>query len=234
MLLGNINGRQLTSPVTKEDPPEGIEGVPNVTVALRPLAVDKDTFNIVSGTFHLIDCGGTGDCFIRSFNHAYKSFFQLEPYSSQSWYKLFGIPTSEYLEAEHISSIAAYYKVCICVLRTHQGEIWPQAFGLSTGHPWFYFYNEYPSHYYEMSMHAELESDSESSDSHSSESDQSENSDSDLSVLDLFLPRAPPYKTLVSYLIHSEGYRFSRPFQAVSAFKVVHFEVCQMILSLLA
>jgi hypothetical protein len=201
--------------------------VDNVSV----LPVPDHILNFRFENFHLVDSGGTGDCLIKAFNCAYNRAFDLPVLSSKSWYASFKLPMNQYLEEQHISSIALHYNVCICVIVHINGEIHPQIFGSDIRLPWLYLFNDYPHHYYSMCFEQDSDEDSNTG-SEMSSSNSSEEAVQEINLFDPVLPIRPKFSLLISFMVHSEKFKFSSVPSALNCFTVLQSEVVLLLQSL--
>lgn len=168
----------------------------------------------------LLDAGGNGDCFLRCFNYIYFHSFQTVPLSSMCWYQFFQLPMGTYLEEQHISLIATYYKVCICVTRTYEGNLIPRVFGESLEHPWVFIHNDFPYHFFGYLFEEKVSPDLPLQD---------ELPNYEYPVL---MPR-PTFTNMCSYMSQSGDFIFPDCFSVLEAFSILHYELVLMLQSLL-
>nr|UUW20939.1 MAG: RNA-dependent RNA polymerase [Sanya bunya-like virus 2] len=226
-VLGNTNDEEISAELRRDAPPETYNESLSLEVKLRQILGFAHSLDFLERDFYLVDCGGTGDCFIRAFNYAHNKLFGRDMVSPESWYTLFNLPTSEFLEAEHVSTIASYYKVTVCVLRTVSDEIMMQLYGDNVEYPWIYVYNQYPFHYYAICFEsASSEEESEEEEESGQDDSQSDTSnETETNLLDPLLKTRPEFKLIVSYLINSENFQFSTVEVCLRAFQILHYEV---------
>jgi hypothetical protein len=211
LLLGLFEGTFRYVPIfTDQQAPMDESLIPTVGSFYKTQLASEQVRNFFLQATGAADMGGSGDCFLRSFNYLYHYYTGSPAVSTEAWYKEWGLSSGEYLEDIHINDVANHYGVSIVVSNDVQPDL-TTVYGPDGGTP-ILLHNQWPNHFYAIYRETSEEEPSIVT-----------------GVTDPVIPPRPAWHNLVCFLADSDSYIFTDAVNTLQSFRAAHYEVVQMI-----